>query len=304
MNLMIKSEKNDLFCLAHTLEGNNSAVYSIAICKEFIYSASADKQIARWNIKTGEIDNFSIKVEAVPYTIKTIPKYNLLIIGLTNGKVYVIDILEKKEITCLIGHSAAIFSIESNLESEQLYIGDKEGGLSAWSIVTWEKLFSFDLNCGKIRDLKYIPNQHLLLLAKYNGDIGIYETNFFNEIKTFEAHTNGVSALCFDETKQRVISGGKDAHITSFDLEGNKIQSVPAHNYVVYGIDRFNAKLSLSCSRDGSIKIWNAEFSKVLQKIEHKNIGHKHSVNQIIVINAEYFASCSDDRKIKIYKLK
>lgn len=303
MTLTNNIGQQNCFNLVHTFKGHSSYVYSITFCDGYLYSAAADKLIARWDIQTGEPDNFSIKLDAVPYIIKAIPEYSILIIGLNNGCIHIIDLNQKTEVNCLKHHDSAIFSIEFNSDNGHVYFGDKDGNLSTWDIKNWENLFFFNLDCGKIRDLKYVIAQKQLLVAKYNGDIGVYETEFYNEIKSIAAHENGVSALGYSANDNEIISGGKDAHICCFDLEGEKIKSIPAHNYVIYGLHNFNHEINLSCSRDGSIKVWDRVFSKVLQKIERKNIGHKHSVNQMIILDNDCFATCSDDNSIKIFRL-
>ena len=82
-----------------------------------------------------------------------------------------------------------------------------------------------------------------------------------------------------------IISGGKDAHICCFNLEGetNKIGS-RSQLCDLWPSRLLIEAINLSCSRDGSIKVWDRVFSKVLQKIETKICGHKHSVNQMIIL--------------------
>ena len=99
MTLTNNIGQQNCFNLVHTLKGHNASVYSITFCDGYLYSASSDKLIARWNIQTGEPDNFSIKLDAVPYIIKAIPEYSILIIGLNNGLIHIIDLNQKTEIT-------------------------------------------------------------------------------------------------------------------------------------------------------------------------------------------------------------
>jgi WD40 repeat protein len=181
-------------------------------------------------------------------------------------------------------------------------VGDKDGVLSVWDAKTWSHLFTFELNVGRIRALKHVEKDGLLLVGKYNGEITVYETEFYNELLTFQAHKTGVSSLSFNSTENILVSGGQDAHIKSWDLNGNMDNSIPAHRYVIYGLKMFNASLSLSCSRDGSIKVWKNSFNEVVQKIDKSGFGHQHSVNQLIIIDEKRFASCSDDHTIKIFR--
>lgn len=181
-------------------------------------------------------------------------------------------------------------------------MGDKDGVLSVWDVKTWRQLFTFELGGGRLRAMHYIENDDLLLVGKYNGEISVYETEFYNEILCFQAHKTGVSSLTFDTNTKMIISGGQNALIKSWGLNGSLSTSIPAHRFIVYGLKIFNDSLSLSCSRDGSIKVWNNAFQEVVQKIDVSGFGHKHSVNQLLVINTELFASCSDDQTIKIFR--
>jgi len=181
-------------------------------------------------------------------------------------------------------------------------VGDKDGVLSVWDVKTWRQLFTFELGGGRLRAMHYIESDDLLLVGKYNGEISVYETEFYNEILCFKAHKTGVSSLTFDTKTKMIISGGQNALIKSWGLNGSLSTSIPAHRFIVYGLKIFNDSLSLSCSRDGSIKVWNNAFQEVVQKIDVSGFGHKHSVNQLLVINTELFASCSDDQTIKIFR--
>ena len=63
---------------------HSGAVYDVCFDGTYLYSASADKFVTRWNLETGQQDNFAIKFEQSPYAIDI--NGNLLIIGLANSK--------------------------------------------------------------------------------------------------------------------------------------------------------------------------------------------------------------------------
>jgi WD40 repeat protein len=80
-----------------------------------------------------------------------------------------------------------------------------------------------------------------------------------------------------------------------------QIKAIPAHNFVIYDILFLNPREFITVSRDKSIKIWSFEKLSVTQKIEFKNGGHIHSVNNIQQLNPTTFATCSDDKKIIVW---
>jgi len=285
-----------------TIEAHASAVYSLTSCENFIYSASGDRFVTRWDKKNGKQDKFAIKLDSVPYIIRCLSVQNCLIIGLSDGKVHVFDLIKREEIKCFTQHRHAIFSIEENKDRNHVYIGDMEGYLSIWNSKSWELEMIVHLNDGKIRSIVYSPNQKLLFVGKQNGEISVFETEYYNEIHTFHAHTNGVSSLLYCDKQKALVSGGNDAHIWIWSVKGESIKSIPAHNYTVYSMIHFTDDVYVSSSKDGSIKVWSGLFDKVIQKIDNQNGGHRHSVNALLKLDENCIISCSDDSKIKCFK--
>ncbi len=290
------------FELVNAIEGHASSVYSISTCKDFIYSASGDRYICRWNTNSGEQDPFAIKLENTSYSIKVLESQDILIVGLSNGLIHVFDLIEKKEIKCFDQHRSAIFSMEFNDDRSHLYIGDREGYLSVWNSISWDLQMVIPLGEGKIRAITYASDQKLLFVGRQNGEISVFDTEYYNELRTYQAHEGGVSTLFFCDEKKVLISGGNDAHIRIWDDNGKPMASIPAHNYTVYSILRFESDLYVSSSKDGSIKIWSGLFEKVIQKIDKHSSGHRNSVNGLLKISNDGIASCSDDASIKCFR--
>ena len=135
-----------------------------------------------------------------------------------------------------------------------------------------------------------------------NGEISIFETEYYNELKTFKANDNGVSSLLFCEKRKLLASGGNDARIRIYNLNGEQLKSIPAHHYTIYSLLAMNDDVSISASRDRSIKVWKGFYEKVIQKIDHKSQGHNFSVNTLLKINEHSFSSGGDDTKIIVFK--
>ena len=87
-------------------------------------------------------------------------------------------------------------------------------------------------------------------------EISIFETEYYNELKTFKANDNGVSSLLFCEKRKLLASGGNDARIRIYNLNGEQLKSIPAHHYTIYSLLVMNDDVSISASRDRSIKVW------------------------------------------------
>jgi WD40 repeat protein len=286
------------------LIGHAAPIYAVCSSQTKIYTASGDKFVARWDISEAKQDNFAIQSENSNYAVAKLENSSHLVIGTSSGAFHVIDTEAKKEVRHIIQHSVAIFAIQENPQKNQLYIGDADGNLSIWNKENWELILFLPLLVGKIRSVLVSENGELIYLACQDGTIRIFDTQFFNEQEIIKAHKAGVSCLAFFPTKKNVlISGGKDGYLRIWNLQTNKaVLEIPAHNFGIYKIQFFNhGKHFSTVSRDKSIKVWDATDCSVISKLERKQGGHSHAVNDICKIDEYSLCSVGDDKRIIIW---
>jgi WD40 repeat protein len=296
-------DKNLLFSKKLVLSGHSGAIYALAFDDEFIYSASADKYVTRWNLVLGTQDKFAIKFSNSPYSICLFDSHSKLAVGLDNGNLHFFDLKNRKELKFYIQHKTGIFSILENSAKKHLYSTDADGNLAIWNTENYDLQLFLPFDCGKIRRMCLDETGSKLFLACQDGYVRILETEYFNQIGEFYAHENGVTSLAFITENNQLITGGKDAILRIWNLETmQQIKAIPAHNFVIYDIQFLNSDEFITVSRDKSIKIWSVNNLGVTQKIEFKNGGHIHSVNKIQQLNATTFATCSDDKRIMIWE--
>lgn len=288
----------------NSISGHNGAIYDAIFCDPFIFTTSADKFVAQWDPETGEQTDFAVKLERSAYNIAFSTKSKLLAIGSNNGGIHVVDTEKREEIRLLTQHKAAVFSLTYNEKKEHFYSGDKDGVLCVWNAENFDLLITLPYNCGKIREISISENGYFLAICGQDGYIRILETSFFNLLHEFKAHKDGANCALFDG--DFIYTGGKDAHIKKWNWKEEKLLiNIPAHNYAVYDLEFFDNKNKMvSVSFDKSIKLWNAEDISIIERVEFKDRGHRHTVNRIAKISEEKFATVGDDRKIKVWKLK
>jgi WD40 repeat protein len=285
--------------------GHGAGIYSLAFDEQFIYSASADHYVARWNFITGEQDPFAIKFDLPVYSISLFKQNSFLAVGLSNGDVHVFDINKRVEVKFYKQHTKAVFCIVENPIKEQCYTADADGNLAIWDSTNFELLIYLPINCGKVRRIAIDASGEHFALACQDGTIRVFETAFFNEIHTFQAHEGGTTAIVFNPINENeLFSGGKDAHICLWNWpQEQRLKCIPAHNYVVYDLKvNPSENLLFSASRDKTIKLWNLENLTSIQRLDLKQKGHRHSVNALQIINDNLIISASDDKRIISWK--
>lgn len=287
------------------MTGHAGAIYSVDGTGNFIYTASGDKYVARWDLDKSEQDRFSIKAESSIYTVALV-NANQLVFGTSSGSLHIIDLEKKQELRHFLLEKAAVFAIAENRKRSHIYTTDANGTLYIWDAVTWKLLLRIPFNCGKIREVSVDEEQDLLFLSCQDGMVRILETKHYNEIASFFAHKEGTNCLSIIPGKQDfLISGGKDGYLRVWKWkEQTMFVELPAHNFGIYQITFLNEGNNfLTVSRDKSIKLWNTSSLSVLQKIERKHGGHSHAVNAIWKQDEYHVVTVGDDKRINYWEL-
>ena len=122
-------------------------------------------------------------------------------------------------------------------------------------------------------------------LARAYGEYGV---------PPMRARPDGFEGLTRLLISQQVSTAAASAIQARFDAAIGEINAV--------NLLAMNDDVSISASRDRSIKVWKGFYEKVVQKIDHKSQGHNFSVNTLIKINEHSFSSGGDDTKIIVFK--
>ncbi|NNE55768.1 MAG: hypothetical protein HKN32_07090, partial [Flavobacteriales bacterium] len=138
-----------------------------------------------------------------------------------------------------------------------------------------------------------------------DGYTHVLDTEMLNEVATLYSD-DAVNAVSWHPKKPVLVTGGKDAHLRFWNTETWKeIRAIPAHNFAIYDIE-FNRSGTrcITTSFDKTIKIWDTETFDVLHRIDHKEGGHRSSVNCALFDERGQLWTASDDHKIKIWNIE
>ncbi len=295
---MNKNKSTSSYSKNIQITGHQGPIYALSQDADFIYSASADKFVARWHKASGAQDHFAIRCTQAPFSICVFENQQQLAIGLADGSLHIIDTQSKKELKFLKVHSAAIFALASNEQQKQHYTADANGNLFVWDF-QWNLLIQLPFNCGKIRQIAIGPDGSYFLVACADGYFRKIETTFFNEIAQTYAHQDGCTALCILPSGD-LISAGKDAFIRRWSASGEKRNAFPAHLGTIYQLLALPNGTYASASRDKSIKIWSQSNDQIQQKLDLQMAGHRHSINTLLLLD-NGFASAGDDKRIILW---
>ncbi|MCR9174083.1 MAG: hypothetical protein NXI10_16395 [bacterium] len=288
-----------MFRKEREISGHSGAIYSCTFDGSYIYSGSADKFVARWIPEEGIQDKFAIRFEHSIYALAYTAAY--LLVGRSDGGFHVFNTESRVEEKYFTQHTKAIFNITVNESTSHCYVADADGNMSVWDCESWELLLYLPLDCGKIREIAVSSDGSRIAVCGQDGFLRVFDTETFNELFTINAHKNGATAACFDgNNNDLIISGGKDAMLRLWDLpSGSCLKEVPAHNFAIYKILQLGDTF-ISASRDKTVKIFSNNL-QFIQRLDHKEGGHKHSVNDAVQLDENRFVTCGDDSKMVIW---
>lgn len=287
------------------LNGHSASIYTVDCKENHVYTGSGDQYVARWNLETGTQDNFSIRCEQAVYKIKLLANLPLLCIGTSSGNFHVIDLEKRAEIKNFTAHKKAIFSMAESVRKNHFYVGDADGNLSVWDNRSWEMLLFLPLETGKIRCIRVSDDETAIYLACQDGNVRKFDTDTFNETLCWQTHQGGANCL-IEALDGSIFTAGKDGYIRIWKMENKPVllRQIPAHNFGIYQLEWINKQQNMiSVSRDKSIKIWDTQQMRVLQKLERKKGGHSHAVNALSKVNETRFVTVGDDKRLIYWEL-
>ncbi|HYG53023.1 MAG TPA: hypothetical protein VD905_19120 [Flavobacteriales bacterium] len=267
-----------------------------------VFSGAADGMVGEWNLKSLEPSGFSVKMDSPVFALLHVVEMHLLVAGLFNGHIHVIDLEEKKEVKHYQLPAKGIFTLFYDAWTKRLYAGGADGVLNVWNAETWEHMLSLPLCEGKIRKIMQGRNKQEMMVCCMDGSLRILETEFYNEVAKINTGNESVNAAML--TDNEIFTVTKDARIKIYDrLVLAELNSIAAHNYGIYDIVWWGQNSCATCSRDKTIKVW--DFNRLTEplRIDFKTFkGHTRSVNDLFVSEwNNYLISAGDDGKVMVW---
>lgn len=289
-----KAYKNSL-----VIGGHSSPIYCLNISEDgYLFSGAGDRFLAKWNLKTGLQEKFSIQFESAVYCIKQLKNTPYLVVGLHNGNIHVINLNDNKEERLLKMSESSVFSLQYCEKNEFLFATSGDSKLGIWHVPSFESYQMIQFSSGKIRSSIIIEDE--IIIGCQTGEIRKINFKELKETSRFQSHEDSVNCLIYWIEKDLIISGGKDAKINFNNLNDKEVKySLTAHNFGVYDLIK-NQNQLISASMDKSIKVWDLNELELIHKIVFPaDAGHKRSVNCLTQdLKNNKFYSAGDDGTI------
>ncbi|MGB3545505.1 MAG: WD40 repeat domain-containing protein [Saprospiraceae bacterium] len=297
----------------HQLTGHRGSIYSLAAAPDgsVFYSVGGDGWVTRWQTTDPETGRLVAQTEGQLYSCALLPGGTSLAAGDMRGGLYFIPLdgtSPAGELTGKAHHTGGIYDLHPLSDDELLSAGG-DGVLSSWNVATQRVTQSLRLSDQALRAVAYSPHRDLLAVGASDNGIYLVGRKSFNFIRRLEGHDNSVFTLAFHPDGRRLVSGGRDARLLTWDVNDPAENPRPltdqaAHlgtiNHLAFSPD---GKLLATASRDKTLKIWSAADLRLLKVLERvRDGGHANSVNRLAWLNNGLLLSTGDDRTVVMWK--
>ncbi len=288
--------------------GHKDCIYTVErSSKDYIfYSGAGDGLVAMWDITQGEDGQLIAKLKNSIYALHYFDLMDLLIIGQNFNGIHLVDPAAKKEVGSLQLNDKAIFDIKTYQHIAFVATGD-----GTVFVIDLEKLVILDkikLSDKSARCLAINLKTKELAVGYSDFKIRLFDLENFQLKKTIEAHKNSVFTIKFSPNYRYLISGSRDAHLKTWDVNGDYklADDIVAHMYAINNIEFSpDDKYFVTCSMDKSIKVWDAEAMKLLKVIDKsRHAGHGTSINKLLWLPFDNtLVAASDDKSISVWDI-
>lgn len=290
------------------LTGHRDCIYALVEgANPFeVISAGSDGLVVNWDLR---VENEGKVLARVPQSVYSlaINTQNELYIGQNFSGINKIDLNTLVETKSPKLTETAVFDLL--LLDEHLVIATGEGSILLLDAGSLKVIKDIQVSQQATRCLCFISNLGWIAAGFSDGWIRVFDTKL-NFIKGWPAHTNSVFSLYYDLLHNRLLSGSRDAHLKSWQIDADSTvsleQDIPAHLYAINAITASSdGRFLATASMDKSIKIWDREtltLLKVLDKGRHA--GHATSVNRLVWLSYDnLLISGSDDRTCTLWNI-
>lgn len=282
--------------LIQTLDGTEW-IKSVCLAGDgLIASASEDKNINLWDMKTGR--NIS-RLQGHEHHVRCVVHLSsgLIVSGSFDTTIKVWD-PQRREVIQTLQHGDDV-KCACGLDEAFLASGGLDNNIKLWDLRTGEcvKVLSGHRHC--VQSVCQL-NDKYLASGSTDCTVMIWNVNTGVSVATLREHTRTVWSVC-PAGDGLLASAGMDRLIKIWNIHTHKcVRTLTGHNDSVFTITLIGDHLVASGSQDATVKIWDTKTFQCLQTLN----GHTKGVSCICKVGPNTICSGSFDTSINVWRVE
>ncbi len=265
----------------------------------WLFSGTADGQIQRWNVATGELEE-ALTAHSKPITDLALSPNSAHRASSSDDRT--VQLWNNENPTVLRGHTHCVKAVAFSPDGTVLASGSWDKTIRLWPVQPEAPISILAAHRLGINALAFSPLGNLLASGGLDCEVLIWDWRSHQVLQRLAGHIRAVTALAFSPDGRTLATGSDDGTIRiwkrltrQFSLE----RTLSAHSWTVSSL-AFSASGALfSGSWDHTIKLWDIEMGQETAVLR----GHTDSVLAISLDESrQLLASSSRDQTIRLWE--
>lgn len=307
--------------LAVELPGHRADVRTLALSSDDRMLASASSgQLKVWNVKTQTCLRTLECGQALCSAF--LPGDRIVLLGTKTGELELWDISTSTLIESFQAHDGAIWTLAVHPDGRSVVTGSADKSAKFWrfDIVdedipgtrrTTQRLKLTQTRQLKVADdvlaLTFSPdNGRLLALSTLDNTVKVYFSDSLKLFLTLYGHKLPVLSLSISSDSKLIATSSADKNVRVWGLDFGDCHkaffahsdSVMAVSFIKHPVEQEERHSLFSASKDGAVKIWDAQKFEQVQKLD----GHRGEIWAMVLSRTgESVITASHDKSIRVW---
>ena len=246
------------------------------------------------------VSPLAIDVSAIVFTLAFSPDGRTIISGSDDQTIRLWDVISKKEIACLTGHTYTVFSVAFSPDGRAIASGSWANTIRLWDWKSKKEIACLIGHTGGVSSVAFSPDGQAIASGAIDQTIRLWDVYSKKEIATLTGHSNTVGSVAFSPDGRTIASGSGDNTIRLWDVLAKKeIAILTGHSSAVLSVAFSpDGRTIASGSFDNTIRLWDWETKKATATLT----GHTYLVSSVAFSpDGRTIASGSWDKTIRLW---
>lgn len=220
--------------------------------------------------------------------------------GTTNGEIRLWQLVERRALLTITGHTDWIRSLIFSPDDRLLYTCSDDQTIKQWDTNTGQCLRIFAGHTGRVVTIALSPSGQYLVSGSEDKQICLWDVETGRLIRVLEGHGKWVWSVVFSPDGQRLVSGSSDGTVRIWEVAtGICTHVLSGHTSWVWSVAISpDGKTIASSGHDRTIRLWDT----VTGACRHVLAGHEGWIWTVAFQpDSTFLASGSSDQTIRIW---